>query len=188
MVTACAIFAIQGLAIKLAAIAVPVFEIVLVMGMCSAFLTAAIARSVGVIYFFGKVRNLPLIILRGAFAATSVICGIYSLALIDLGEQTTLYFMAPAITLTLAYFFLREPMGWKVVLGVTLTLTGAVVVAHPAMLFPGSPKAEYPNRPAGIVLALCSAVFDSRKSGGWPVGLGFFIILFTFFFIPLVRS
>lgn len=64
----------------------------------------------------------------------------------------------------MARFVLKEPMGWKVVLGVGLTLIGAVVVAHPAVIFHASSVEDNPHRPLGIILALSSAVFDSRKS------------------------
>lgn len=83
---------------------------------------------------------------------TTVLCLFYAFKYIPAAMAILFLYVYPTIVTLLAYFFLKEPLTWRKLLALCLTLTGCVVIL-------GQPV--HGLDPRGVILALSAAVMNA---------------------------
>lgn len=78
-----------------------------------------------------KTKRLGLLVLRGVLNAGAMACFFNALGLAPLADVTALSFTAPLFATVLAFFVLKERMGWKRVTAIVVGFIGTLIVLRP---------------------------------------------------------
>jgi drug/metabolite transporter (DMT)-like permease len=131
--TAYSLFAFHDALVKSVINEMPVAQIMSVRSLVIVIGCLAISRG-GVIADLGRSSGKPLILLR-AVLTLAAWCMYYSMGrYLQLATMTTLYYVAPIITLILAVIFLRERLTVPRVSAAVLGFAGVVIACNPAGL------------------------------------------------------
>lgn len=149
-------FSVMSLLVKLAGRDLPTMEVVLVRGLLTLALSAAIVWRAGFAPF-GSRATRPLLLARGIVGSIALSCFYASIVHLPLAEASVIQYTNPIFTALLAAAVLRERIGWREVAGVLAGLVGVILIARPASLFGGATRLD--PRWLGIALlgAFCSA-------------------------------
>lgn len=143
-------FSAMSVLVKLASARVPTGEIVLARAVVTLVASYAMVRGAGVPPW-GQRRGR--LVLRGVIGFGGLSLYYLSLAHLPLADATTIHHTAPLFTAVLAWWLLREVVGWATVLALALGLAGVVLVVHPS----GSGLAPF-GVAVGLASALCAGL------------------------------
>lgn len=128
-------FALMAVCVKQASInGIPLLEIVAARAFVSLLLSYADVRRKR-ISLFGT--NKLLLLARGVVGALALVCVYYSVTHMPLAEATVLQYLHPVFTAILATWFLKERVHLSLLLSITLSLLGVMLIARPVWLFGG---------------------------------------------------
>lgn len=96
-----------------------------------------------------KTQRLGLLILRGVINVCAMFCFFSALGMAPLADVTALSFTAPLFATVLAFFMLKERMGWRRVAAILIGFVGTMIVLRPGFQDIG----------LGYILVLCATVF-----------------------------
>lgn len=132
-IAAYSMFAVHDALVKGVIFDLPVIQILFVRSVVIALICLAIGRR-GIITGLIASPNKPMLILR-AVLTLAAWCMYYPAGKeLQLAEMTTLYYVAPVITIVLAVIFLRERLTLARVGAAAIGFFGVVVAANPAGL------------------------------------------------------
>lgn len=92
----------------------PTVEIVLVRSFLILIICAASTHVWKISPFWGKRKNLGLLLLRGVFGAAFIHSYYQAIAMLPLSEAVTLYFLSPTLTAVAAWMVLKEALSFVV--------------------------------------------------------------------------
>jgi drug/metabolite transporter (DMT)-like permease len=143
-------FSIMAMLVKIASTRLPTGEIVLARAAVTLGLSYAMLLHAGVSPWGHAHGKLAL---RGLIGFCALGCYYVSLARLPLADATTLQNTTPLVTALLAWWLLRERVGWATAVAIASGLAGVAMIVHP---FSGGAD------PAGVAIALggatCSAI------------------------------
>ena len=87
---------------------------------------------------FGRPENRRLLWARGIIVSFALVCVIYALTHMALGDASVLVFTAPIFTALFARILIKEPLGAVDYSAMLLSIVGVVLVAKPPFIFGGS--------------------------------------------------
>lgn len=110
---------------------------------------------------FSKItaRQWKLLAVRGAFGAVALSCFFASLHLLPIGEATTIFFCAPALTIVMSNVILGEPITATDSMAAVLSFVGVVLIAQPEFDFSADAISRHEST-IGILAAFGSAFFS----------------------------
>jgi drug/metabolite transporter (DMT)-like permease len=148
-------FSIMSVLVKLAGRTVPSMDIVVYRGLVTILLSAWIMRRSRVQPFWGIQKRL--LVMRGVFGSLALMCFIFSLVHLPLGEATLIQYTNPIFAILIAAFWYHERIGRGEVLALVAALIGVLLIARPAAIFGGARDAIHLGH-AAIALggAACS--------------------------------
>ena len=149
-------FSVMSLLVKLAGRGLPTMEVVLVRGLLTLALSAAIVWRGGFAPF-GSRATRPLLLARGVVGSVALSCFYASIVHLPLAEASVIQYTNPIFTAVLAAAVLRERIGWREVAGVLAGLAGVILIARPAALFGGATRLDPHYLAIALVGAFCSA-------------------------------
>ncbi|MCR9246114.1 MAG: DMT family transporter [bacterium] len=138
MVQAVFWFTAMSLFVKLAGIDLPVMMLVFARG-CVTLTISLLMLAHARISPFGD--HTGLLILRGVFGSTALICFYAAVDNLPLAEATVIHQTSPLFTALVAAWLLRERLEGSVLVATVLCLTGVVLIAQPHQLF-GEPAPD----------------------------------------------
>ncbi|GFH19799.1 uncharacterized protein HaLaN_16815, partial [Haematococcus lacustris] len=152
------VFSLSTLFVKLTHNTVPTFQIVAFRSSLSFLACYVGAKHTGIRPFFGHLRNLKMLLLRGVFGAAAMTTYYLSISCLPLADAVTLFFLNPAVTAVAARLVMGEPLGWKGAAGVVISLGGLVLLSQPPFLMQAGAQAWDSLRVRGTVFGLVSAL------------------------------
>lgn len=90
---------------------------------------------------FGDPKVRPWLVMRGAMGFFGVFGMYFSLQYLTISDAVLITFLAPSVTIILAWLILREHLCKAEVVGSLLSLTGVVLIVRPSFLF-GDPQGD----------------------------------------------
>lgn len=108
-----------------------------------------------------KTRHILLQLIRSAFLFGATFSFFSALAHIELAEAAAIFDINPLIITVLAYFFLKERVGLRRMLGVVIGLIGALIIIRPG----SSVFSPYAVLPAIAACCLAGYVITTRFLG-----------------------
>lgn len=142
-------FSVMGMLVKLANQTLPMGEIVL----ARAIVTLALSYAMLVradLPTWGKHKGRLLV--RGFLGFGGLSCYYLSLAYLPLSDATTIQNLVPVVTSLLAWWLLRERVGWSAAFALACGIAGVLLVVHPSGS--GLP-------PVGVAIGLCAVACSS---------------------------
>jgi drug/metabolite transporter (DMT)-like permease len=121
-------FSIMALLVKLASAHLPTGEIVLARAVVTLVLSYALLRSANVSPWGHRHGKL---VLRGLLGFCALGCYYLSIARLPLADATTLQNTTPLVTTFLAWWLLRERVGWSTAFAIATGLVGVLLIARP---------------------------------------------------------
>ena len=140
---------VMALLVKLAAADLPTGEIVLARAVVTLVVSYAMLRRRAIHPWGHKKAGL---LLRGMIGFSALGCYYLSLAALPLAEATTLQNTTPLVTALLAWWVLKERVGWATAAAIAIGMVGVVVIVHPS-----GAGADL----AGVLVALGGATFSA---------------------------
>ncbi|EFJ41921.1 hypothetical protein VOLCADRAFT_67693, partial [Volvox carteri f. nagariensis] len=132
---AAVVFSFAALFVKLIGSAIPVFQIVAFRSVVSFTICLVYARAAGLKPLFGRRANFRFLISRGLFGAAAMTTYYFSIKMLPLADAVTLFFLNPAITAVAAWAIMNEPLGFRGISGVLISLCGLILLTRPPLLF-----------------------------------------------------
>ena len=154
MLAAAFFFSLMSLGVALAGRRLPSTMMVMARAVVGLVMSYGLLRMRGVSPW-GTRRGL--LVLRGVFGSTALLCFFYALTHLHIAEATVLQYLSPLFTALLAAVFLREAIGRVVAVGSVLCLMGIVFVARPAFVFGAADALDPAAVGIGVLGALASA-------------------------------
>lgn len=139
-------FSLMSLLVKLASERIPTGEIVLVRAAITLVLSYALVRRAG-LSPWGTQRGR--LVLRGVLGFGGLSGYYLALSLLPLADATVLHHTTPLLTTLLAWWLLREVVGWSTAIAIGCGIGGVLLIAHPS----GAGL-----DPVGVAVALGSAL------------------------------
>jgi drug/metabolite transporter (DMT)-like permease len=142
-------FSCMALFVKLAAVRLPIGEIVFARAIITLGLSYAMVRRAGLSPWGHQRLALAL---RGLLGFGGLTCFYIALVRLPLADATTLQNAIPVVTALLAWILLDERIGWSTAFAIACGVAGVALIAHPsgAGLDPG-----------GVIAALCAVMCSS---------------------------
>jgi drug/metabolite transporter (DMT)-like permease len=128
MVLSALAFSLMVVGVKQVGDRLPLGEVVLARGLVSLGLSFWMAHRLGV-NPWGRRRGL--LVLRGVVGSAALFCVYAAVVHLPLAAATVLQYLYPTFTALLAWLFLGEPLGRRVLLATGLGWLGVVLVAQP---------------------------------------------------------
>lgn len=142
-------FAVMSLLVKLAGETMPTMQVVFGRGCVTLLLSAALLWHAGISPF----RTRPhLLLLRGLFGSTALICFYAAVVHLPLAEATVIQQTAPLYTALLAAWVLRERLQPRVLGSTAICLAGVLAIARPESLFGAGLAPDFPWQYAFVAL------------------------------------
>lgn len=129
MVLSALAFSLMVVGVKQVGDRLPIAEVVLARALVSLALSYGMARRIGVDPW-GRRRGL--LVLRGLVGSAALFCVYAAVVHLPLAAATVLQYLYPTFTALLAWLFLGERLGRRVLLAMGLGWSGVLLVAQPA--------------------------------------------------------
>ena len=139
-------FSAMSVLVKLVSPRIPTGEIVLARALFTLVASYILVRRANLAPL-GTERGK--LVLRGLFGSAALAGYYLSLALLPLADATTIHQTVPLITALLAWWLLRERVGWSTAAALACGIVGVLVIVHPS----GAGL-----DPVGVVIAIGAAV------------------------------
>ncbi len=134
-------FALMSLLVKLAGERMPTMQVVFGRGCVTLVLSAAMLLQARISPF----RTRPgLLLLRGLFGSTALICFYAAVVHLPLAEATVIQQTSPLFTALLAAWLLQERLQARVLGSIALCLCGVILIARPAAVFGAGLAPDFP--------------------------------------------
>jgi drug/metabolite transporter (DMT)-like permease len=148
-------FSVMGAFVKLAGTRLPTSELITARALVTLIVSALLLRRRR-LSPWGHRRGLLFV--RGCFGFCGLCCVYYALTHLPLAEATVLQYLHPVFTAMLAARLIAEVPTRRVLFSIALSLTGALLVARPSLLFG---QATAPLDALGVAAAIAGAVFSA---------------------------
>ena len=149
-------FALMSACVKtVSSYGIPVLEIVAARAVVSAILSYAIIKQKKISPWG---HNKPLLIIRGAVGAVTLMFVYYAVATLSLAEATILQYLHPVFTAFLAFIFLKEVIQRSTVACIVCSLVGLFIMIQPNLVDSANSSTSWISIGAGILGAFGSAV------------------------------
>ena len=122
-------FSAMAMFVKLAGTHLPTGEIVLARAVVTLVVSYAMVVRAG-LHPWGT--NKRVLVIRGALGFVGLSCYYLSLAHLPLADATVIQQTVPVITAVIAWFVLRESIGWPTVFAIACGVAGVALVVHPS--------------------------------------------------------
>lgn len=122
-------FSIMSMLVKVASARLPTGEIVLVRGAVTLVASYAMLRRASLSPWGRNRRGLAL---RGLLGFGGLSLYYLSLAYLPLADATTIHHTTPLLTSMLAWWVLREAVGWSTAFAIACGIGGVMLVVHPS--------------------------------------------------------
>lgn len=122
-------FSTMSVLVKLASARLPTGEIVLARAVVTLIVSFVMVRRAGLSPWG---TNRPALVLRGLLGFGGLSLYYLSLAYLPLADATTIHHTTPLITAVLAWWLLRETIGWSTLVALACGLIGVALVVHPS--------------------------------------------------------
>lgn len=132
MVAAMAGFAIEDMFIKLTADALPVGQIIAMLGLGGGIIFAVVLRAQGKALWSSDMANLP-ILLRGLGEITGTLGFVTAIALTPISSASAILQATPLAVTLGAALFLREPVGWRRWSAIAVGFAGVLLIIRPGL-------------------------------------------------------
>lgn len=142
-------FSAMSLLVKIASARLPTGEIVLVRAMVTLVVSYAMVRRAGIPTWGTNKRGL---VFRGVLGFGGLTLYYLSLAYLPLADATTIQQTTPVLTAVIAWFVLRERIGWTTAFAIACGIAGVSLIVRPT----GAGL-----DPIGIVVAIGAALCSS---------------------------
>ena len=133
MIASAFAFSVMSLLVKLASARLPTGQIVLARAVVtlvvSLLMVARLARRTGVARWGTRKAGL---VLRGVLGFGGLTFYYLSLAHLPLADATTIQNTTPLLTALLAWWLLREPVGWTTAIALVCGIAGVTLIVHPS--------------------------------------------------------
>ncbi len=129
---------------------IPISEIVLVRSVISILITRLMLKKAGISPWG---NNKKLLFIRGLLGTCALFCVFEAIGNLPLATATVIQYTYPTFTALLALFVLKEGIGRRVALAVTLGWTGITLIVQPEWLFSNT----YNIQITAIYIALAGA-------------------------------
>lgn len=134
-------FAVMSLLVKLAGATMPTMQIVFGRGCVTLLLSALLLWRARISPF----RSRPhLLLLRGLFGSTALICFYAAVVHLPLAEATVIQQTSPLYTALLAAWLLRERLEPRVLVSIAICFAGVLAIARPESLFGAGVAPDFP--------------------------------------------
>lgn len=130
MILAMGVFAVEDSLVKVAALTLPVGQIMMAFGLGGAAIFACIARGRGEPLFIRDVLSLPMRI-RVGFEITGRLFYFLAVALIPLSTATVILQATPLVVVASAALVFGERVGWRRWVAILIGLAGVMVILRP---------------------------------------------------------
>lgn len=147
-------FSAMSVQVKLAGRELPVAMLVLARGVVTLVMSVT----------WLSVRRIPPwgnnkrgLVQRALFGTGALACYFYAVDALPLAEATVLHYINPVFVAVIAALFLGERADARLILAITLSLAGTLMVARPGFLFGGATPLSH----VGIAVALGSAFLSA---------------------------
>lgn len=131
MVLATGAFTANDACMKIAALALPVTEVLFIRAVFSILLVLAAAAAAGQVRSLGASFRTP-VLMRGGVEFLGTVMFVTALVAVPIGTVTAISQLAPIIVTVLGIFVLSEKVGLHTWAAIALGLGGAIMVAGPA--------------------------------------------------------
>lgn len=121
-------FSVMSALVKLASPHIPTGEIVLARAIVTLAISYVMVRRAGLSPWG---NNRPKLAFRGALGFAALACYYIGLARLPLADATTLQNTIPLITTLLAWWILKERVGWTTAIAIACGIGGVLLVAQP---------------------------------------------------------
>ena len=150
-------FAVMSLLVKWAGERMPTLQVVFGRGCVTLAISAALLWRARLSPFAVRPH---LLLLRGLFGSTALICFYAAVVHLPLAEATVIQQTSPLFTALLAAWLLGEPLRARVLVSIGVCLVGVLVIARPESLFGIGLAPAFPWQFAfvGVLGALLSAL------------------------------
>ena len=132
MVAAMAGFAIEDMFIKLTADALPVGQIIAMLGLGGGIIFAMVLRTQGKALWSPDMANLP-ILLRAVGEITGTLGFVTAIALTPISSASAILQTTPLAVTLGAALFLREPVGWRRWSAIAVGFAGVLLIIRPGL-------------------------------------------------------
>lgn len=121
-------FSAMSLLVKIASASLPTGEIVLVRAMVTLVVSYAMVRRAGIPTWGTNKRGL---VFRGVLGFGGLTLYYLSLAYLPLADATTIQQTTPVLTAVIAWFVLRERIGWTTAFAIACGIAGVSLIVRP---------------------------------------------------------
>jgi drug/metabolite transporter (DMT)-like permease len=122
-------FSGMGMLVKLASPRLPLGEIVFARAVITLAISWAMVRREGLSPWGNQRLSLML---RGFLGFGGLTCYYVALVRLPLADATTIQNMIPLVTVVLAWWLLREPIGWPTAVGIACGIAGVALIMRPS--------------------------------------------------------
>ncbi len=143
-------FSVMSVLVKLASETLPTGELVLARSVVTLVVSAVMVHRAD-LPIWGNQRGR--LIARGILGFGGLTCYYASLAHLPLADATTIQNTTPLVTAVLAWWILREPIGWSTALAIALGIAGVLMIVQPTGM-----KLDPLGLSFAFGAALCSAI------------------------------
>lgn len=147
-------FSVMSVLVKQAGKELPVEMLVLARGVVTLVISYLLVRRRGLSPWG---HDKPRLLLRGLLGLGGLGSFFYAITSLPLADVTVIHYLNPVITALLAGLLLREAIGIRLLLALSMGMCGVVLVARPSWLFGVASNLS----PLGIGAALSGAVFSA---------------------------
>ncbi|WP_394154287.1 DMT family transporter [Loktanella salsilacus] len=130
MVLAMALFAIEDAFIKIAALTMPIGQVLILFGLGGACVFAALLRLNGMALFVPDVLSRPMRI-RAVFEVTGRLFYVLAIAMIPLSAATVILQATPLVVVAGAAIVFGETVGWRRWTAIVVGLIGVIIIIQP---------------------------------------------------------
>lgn len=120
---------------------IPIFHLLSARGVIQLIVTVVILVLKGVHPLRLAVKHTkaePYLHLHGITCLIGIACLFYGLTKLIMSDATIFFFTSPVYTSIFAWFFLSEPISLKTIFAFFIAMTGVILTARPAFMFPSS--------------------------------------------------
>jgi drug/metabolite transporter (DMT)-like permease len=143
-------FSVMSVLVKIASETLPTGEIVLARAVVTLVVSYVMVARIG-LSPWGSVGHRGGLVFRGVLGFGGLTCYYASLAHLPLADATTIQNTVPLVTALLAWWILREQVGWSAAIAIACGIGGVSLIVHPG-------ASDAPGLdPVGLVFALGAA-------------------------------
>ena len=122
-------FSAMSVLVKIASVRMPTGQLVLARAVVTLILSYVLVRQANLSPWGNQKRGL---LLRGALGFCGLTCYYAALAHLPLADASTIQNTTPLLTALLAWWVLREPVGWATAFAIACGIGGVMLIVHPS--------------------------------------------------------